>query len=294
MNASSSTPRSSSPTKPVLALSLLIGLAALMPAEATVLRDDTFADGTRTGWYTSRPGSDLTASSDDGGKMVATVGGTSHQIVTYFTDTANPVSLEVGETLQITTVLTFEGLSSSLNAFLRVGVFNSGGARITSDEHTTLSDTFRLYRGYGPFGSRPAGINRLAKRTGNSVALLVDGTPWTMVETIPTAYSLTNNTEYTLLMKLTRTNESEMLVNTTVTIDGNSFPITFTDTSSPFTTFDTFAIAMGGASSPSSYLDSFTVHSMRVEVIPEPTSLTLLGLAGGSLLFAGVRKIKKD
>ncbi len=276
---------------PLLALSLLSVFTLSAPVSAaTVLLDQDFSDGSKAGWYTSRASSDLTATAAGGGSMTSLIGGTTTQLLTYFTGPGDQrTTLEIGETLQITVQFSLSGVTTGAgNPTLRFGVFDSGNQRINADEKGVTTSEFNAYRGYAIFGSRNNGLTSAAERTGNYNVLLVDGTPWSSLGTFDRtedSFSFQSNVKYTLTISIRRTAETEVDITSLITFGDKQFEYTLTDSVSPFVRFDTFALA--GAKDLSA---SITLDSVLIQVIPEPGTTALFSLVAVGLLFTRFKR----
>jgi len=115
-------------------------MVAAHVADAVVLLDDTWVDGTRTdtslpvesAWYASSASS-LTAAE---GVMTGTAATSSRSWWTYFTtNAANPVRLVEGDTLKLTLAFTPVGINANNSSYsFRLGVYDfSSGSRTTAD-----------------------------------------------------------------------------------------------------------------------------------------------------------------
>lgn len=147
-------------------LSVALGTAGL--ARATVLLNDTFADGDRTtqnlpasaAFY--QGGSSVNQSLDVVSQTLQysfdNTSGQLGQYVVYFTAEGSPVSLNVGDKLSVS--LTFSGDQIVNGAdSLRIGLFDSGGSRVSADYSGVANVAFNAYTGYSFFGNMGAGSN---------------------------------------------------------------------------------------------------------------------------------------
>ncbi len=101
-----------------------------MGAHATIILDDTFADGTRNNqnlptdaaWYVSTPASWKTAVN----ALTVTNGTSAILGVTYFgVNSSTPVSLNVGDTLTVTLTITFNGVAANNSSQgFKIGVYD--------------------------------------------------------------------------------------------------------------------------------------------------------------------------
>ena len=136
-----------------------------LPAHATLLLDDTFADGDRTTrllptsaqWYTGGPSSIVSVNSASGLTFTETKSATATALA-YF----NPTTLQVGQSLALSFSYSFQKTAVSDNDF-QFGLYNSGGQYLTKDGTGLNNAIFNNYTGYatsGVFGIDPSGLGR--------------------------------------------------------------------------------------------------------------------------------------
>jgi hypothetical protein len=163
---------------------------------------------------------------------------------------------------------------------LRIGLYNSGGTRVSADTSGIANTAFNAYTGYGLWANlNAAGSNstRLVQRTGTNTTLFASGAHSNIVSAMP-ALGYTADTTYTLMLEIEHTSASSVTLTFT---DSNGYSRTGTDTAGSFTSFDTFALFLGNGSSVTNY----TVDNVQISVVPEPGSGLLAGLGGGALLL---------
>lgn len=251
----------------VVAIAALVGFA--LPSHATVYLDDFWADGSRSvqnlptesAWFAS--GSSITAATSN---MTLTVGGSAVLVVTYFTtnSTTLPVQLNVGDTLQATFDLTFNGVPglNSSEGF-RIGLFDFYDStlspkRVTSDG--SLSSTSGLgngVQGYALFQNMATVFTNanlspidIRKRTNvTSSHLLSASGDWTTLGVGPgnsiTGFpGFSNNVPYILQLSLQRTDTNSLLVTVSWvnTLSGASLTTSFTDNAATNFNFDGIAL----------------------------------------------------
>ena len=171
-------------------------LATSLSTHATVLLDDTFADGTRNttslptdaAWFASS-GSSLTAVP---GSMTMVLGSSAVLGVSYFTANAtSQASLGVGDTLVTTIKFTFNGVApqNSSQGF-RLAVCKFGVNRVSADFSSSSSQGANV-QGYSLFQTMGMTFNNaspmdIRKRTNLAdTSLLGTGGDWTSLGTGP-------------------------------------------------------------------------------------------------------------
>jgi hypothetical protein len=213
---------------PAVLVSALLLAAPTM--RATVLLDDTFADGTRNNtslptdaaWFASSGGS-LTATT---GAMTLSMGNSAILGVCYFTtNAASPASLGVGDTLLATIIFTFNGVApSNTSQGFRIGLFDFGANRVSADFSSSSSQGANV-AGYALFQTMGAIFNNatpmdLRKRTTlTDTSLLGTSGDWTSLGTGPgntNGFSgFTSGGQYTLQLSLQRTDVNSLQVTAT-------------------------------------------------------------------------------
>lgn len=211
---------------------------------------------------------------------------TSSSWTTYFTPEATPVTLaDAGNKLKVTWVFTpnnVNALNSSQNFRLAL-VDTPSAARLATDAAPPDS----TFVGYGMFMNMGATLGRstpfslmerslltsgnLLSSSGNWASLVDDG------NTSDIGY--VSGTQYTFVMTATRTALGELALTASMTggslgNDG-TLEVAYTDATPNSFTFDTLAIRPSGATTTA---ESFDTSLFRVELIPEPTTATLVGL----------------
>lgn len=254
-------------------LGLALGLAGAASALAgsQVLLNETFADGERetqalpdsAEWFGSSAANTLWIERDRG--LVQDGGG--RHVLAYFTPSQEPIRLSPGQTLRLTYELAVIGPMDGPSAF-RVGLFDSGGARVIDDKQSRSRD-FVGYRGYiGTTNPKPLknAPLRLAKRTGESDTLLA---------TI-TAYELLGGSGGSLeFMEDGVFYKGELSVKclgydqavVTHSYGGGELRdqlVVETDARNPQFTFDTVAVHAGSKAA-----DGFVLRSVRIEILSQ-------------------------
>jgi len=270
-------------------IATVLTFAAAAPIHATVLLDDTFADGTRNNtslptdaaWYASSGGS-LTAAP---GAMTLSMGTSAILGVSYFTTSANsPASLSVGDTLLATITFTFNGVAplNSSQGF-RIGLFDFGSNRVSADFSSSSSQGANV-SGYALFQTMGVTFNNatpmdLRKRTTlTDTSLLGTSGDWTSLGTGPgntnTFSGFTTGTQYTLQLSLQRTDVGTMQVMATWLnlSSGATLSTSETDTGATNFNFDGFGIRPQTAATSST---NIVFNEVRVELVPAATPPTI-------------------
>ena len=237
-----------------LAFIFLLGLSAGRATDIVVV-NDTLSRASRTAaptatgaqWFIIGPGT--TATYAPGALTVSN--NSSAQFLGYFTTSAAPVRLKVGQNVTLTFTFSLAGTlapSTDQTAF-RIGLFNSGGARISSDITTlSSSSTFEAYSGYAAMMSPATAGQSLRKRV-----VLASTNKNNLIGTAATVYgaplasgasqSLATGVDYTAVVRAARTLTG---VEFTVTLTGgglNNYTLSCTDPAAgSVATFDTLAL----------------------------------------------------
>jgi pectate lyase len=258
---------------------------SLISARATVVLDDTFADGNRnvqslptgSAWFASS-GSSLTATT---GAMTLTMGSSAILGVTYFTPNAtSPVSLAVGDTLSVTILFNLNGVAA-LNSSqgFRLAVCNFGTNRASADFSSNSSQGGNV-QGYSLFqtmgltfnNATPMDIRKRTTLTDNS--LLGTSGDWTSLGTGPgntnTFPGFTNGVQYTLQITVQRTDVNTVVVSDTWLNSATGATISTSVTDSGATNFNFDGIALRPQSAATT-ASSIVFNEVRVEYIAAGT-----------------------
>ncbi len=285
---------------PTVLLSALL-LAAAPLSRATVLLDDTFADGTRNNtalptdaaWYASS-GSSLTATT---GAMKLVLGGSAILGVSYFTpNAASQASLGIGDTLVTTITFTFNGVAplNSSQGF-RLAVCDFGANRVSADFSSSSSQGANV-PGYALFQTMGVTFNNatpmdLRKRTTlTDTSLLGTGGDWTSLGTGP---GNTNNfsgfasgTQYNLQLSLQRTGASSILMTATWLnlADGTTLSTSVADNAASNFNFDGIALRPQTAATSST---NIVFNEVQVELVPAATPPSISTQPVDESIFVG-------
>ncbi|HXI84332.1 MAG TPA: glycosyl hydrolase family 28 protein [Verrucomicrobiae bacterium] len=228
----------------------------------TLVLDDTWSTGVRTNqnlptssaWWTSTAGALDAAASN----MTLTVGGSSSQIITYFTPDSNspPIQLNIGDTLTATFKFTFNGVppNGSSSQGFRFGLFdfadgNNSPKRVSSDGLSVGSQGSSV-AGYALFGkvygklsdATPIDIRKRINLSSSSL-LGTSGDFTSLAKDSLDTNSFggfANLTPYTLQFVLQRTGLNSMVVTITWlnTVTGATLSDSVTDNSASNFSFD--------------------------------------------------------
>jgi hypothetical protein len=281
-------------------------LAASAPA-ATILLNDTWTDGQRT--QTNLPNesavfvSAAASTSVAAGSLSYTQSTGSQRLITYFAGAGSPVSVPVGQALKATvSFFARDGLGTSVSRNFRVGLYRDpDGTQVAVDGFNDAGGSGNPwgnaegYAGLFPL-STTAGTTQLfqiQKRTlvdGSQTSLMGAGAAYTAGPAGGGIVTAALNNLYTLTFTLNRVAAAQMNVTATLADSSgtlaNLTTINTTDgtsqlgTGAPYTAFDMLSFRFSAADGTANRLE-FT--RIKVELIPEPASLGLLGLAGAAL-----------
>jgi hypothetical protein len=287
-------------------LSITLVLSMVLPlfagAYSTIVNDD-FSSGVRNvqslpnqmAWYKDNSsGTSLTVSD---GAMTQTAGTSAGMSLAHFGTNATgtiPVNLAVGDQLTVAFSFTFDGTSfgTSWNSgtALRVGLFDSGGSRISEDGFSGSSSAFSGYDGYmlamGSSGTR------LYDRTGTGALLSALGEYTTLLnETDVGGALITTGTLYSGTFTVARSDADQLDLIFSLTGGPGAHTISHSVAADITTSFDTLAFRIGG-----NVVDSMSFESFHIEysAIPEPrSSVFLMGCAGLLVVFRCARRSEK-
>ena len=269
-------------------LSILFA-GALLPAQATVLLDDTWADGTRNNenlptdaaWYFSSASSIATST----GAMSITMGSSAILGVSYFTaNSGSPVTMNVGDTLTATITFTFNGVTttSSSGAF-RFALCDFGTNRSSADLSSNNGQggnvaAYSLFQTMVATFNNSSPMNVEKRTTVSDSALLGTSGDWSSLGTGPgniTGFpGFASGTQYTLRISLQRTGATAMQITETWvnTSTSASISTTETDNSASNFNFDGLAIRPSAASSSAS---TITFNEVRVDYVAASSPPTI-------------------
>ncbi|PTY00290.1 hypothetical protein DB345_01725 [Spartobacteria bacterium LR76] len=255
-------------------------------AAATVIVDDTFADGQRgpTGnqnlpssmnWYASNAAS-LTATT---GNMTLTPGASA---LAYYTSTGT-INLLDGQKMTMTIAFTptFTTAPTSDN-LIRFALFNSNGSRVTADGGGTSpsSGVYAPYTGY--MGGIGNGLSLYERTSGSNNLINSIGSGGYTSLTSGASLSLVSGTQYVYTLSLERSGTSTILTAalTGGTLSGRT--ITYADTTGAYSSFDSVALYQGSG------MPQMDFTEVKITTVPEPSVLALSALA--CVAFLGMHR----
>lgn len=260
--------------------------------------DSDLDNDIESSWFNS--GGTMTPSA---GHLITTVPAGSASWTTYFAPEATPISLAQNQQIKVTWVFTPTGINNGggpdTGLGFRSALANVGALERRTTDGSPIDSAYAGYRlSFNVSSTLPANALALRERAnpGTVGNLLVNDGQWTSViasgGTAGTEGML-NGTQYTYTFSLTRTASDELDVSASITggnINGTgSLSLSFTDTTANGGNFDfdTFALR---PSSQAATANQFDTTLFQVELIPEPSTWALLGLAGFGLILRRWRK----
>ncbi len=264
-----------------IACAVLLVVAA--PSQAALVLDDSFSDGDRTDgtdpldsqWFFLTNIAPDTAAVVGDALTLERTGSTSVGFNPHSVTTFAPQTLGIGDTIILT--FNFQSLGGASATGIRFGLYNSGGTNLGNDiagAPPATGSTFQNDLGYSVFAPhqqvsnvtlyhRPTNStnNTLQVAAGANTIVVGSGIQGTATDTA---------TVYTASLAINRFNSTSF--NLAVNYAGTSFsenytPAALTDT------YDTLSIfGITGQN------QAFTIDNVRVEVIPEPSTVAMLGV----------------
>ena len=257
-------------------------------AAALVLMNDSFADGERATlappnsatWLKAQ--SSTTATVAPGSAQFTWNTTSADMISGYFTNAGLPVTLGVGDTLNVKVTFSFTGLNPGSIAApspgLRFGILDSKGSRAADNGGTSnaayVSDTgYGLFASISTVGSGTAfTLNRRTTLSSNNI--FNTGADFTTIGSGGgTSRAFDNNTDYVLSYSITRLSATQTRLTSSVTGGtlGDTYNFSTTETSAtPETTFDYF----GWRVASSNFAASMTFKNLSVTLGLVPPSIT--------------------
>jgi hypothetical protein len=269
----------------LLILSLSIGAATT--AHAAAVFTDTFDSGTGS-WYVASTGATGASLDNDGtGRLRFIEGSNGVNMQETIGRSFTTQSLSVGETIRLTFDFAWDTGATTTGAaqIIRAGLFDVTNP--ISAANWSGSNAIGAGTGYYTFirdGNASGNIARLESWTtaSSTVGPTNGGGTVTALGSNTTNFNINDNATITYQALFEVTYVSATQVDTLFTLTEGAttrFSVAGSQTSgSLVTSFDSVVIKTGAAN-PTSYIDN-----VKVEVIPEPGSVALLGLGGLALL----------
>lgn len=287
----------------------MFAAALAVPALGVVIVDDSFTDGNLaktgaldTNWWTSSSSSALEIAVGSMGLVTGTSGRGIHTV--FASQTLSNVGDKIIATYTFTTPATIGGTSSSSTSF-KLGLFDTLGRALNQD-HTYSSGSPNSIYGWNTVGGTgDAGIpgymldmdvnapltNDLTIRehvvgATNGQFLGTSGNFATIGSTGPDGvYAWAANTSYTGSITIERTSATEVTITGTLGAESHSV----VDNVDPSFVFDMLAFHVnsnrfGSTSAQNTPDNGIDFTNVKIEFIPEPASIALLGLGGLAML----------
>jgi pectate lyase len=273
---------------------------AVFPMHATVLVDDTFADGTRnnqnlptdSAWYASS-GASLTATN---GAMTLIVGNSAILAITYFTPAASPASLNVGDSLLTTINFTFNGVdTTNTSQGFRLALCDFGNNRVSADFSSSSSQganvaAYALFQNLDVTFNGASPMDLRKRTTLTDTSLLGSSGDWTSLATGPgdtNAFpGFANGTPYTLQLSVQRIDVASLQITATWmnAANGTTLSTTVTDTAASNFNFDGLGIRPQTAATTST---NIVFNEVRVEYVPAGTPPSINTQPSDQSVFVG-------
>jgi hypothetical protein len=283
----------------VAALAAALMLSTVVEGQ-TIILNETWSDGERStqnlpnsaAWYSSLSTSTLTATT---GSMTQSLSSSAMNIA-YLTNTPDSVfTLAVGDTLELAYSISFAGRVPGAQGYFRAGLYNTVATpRITADEGGALNDAYVGATGYmlNTNGLESEKTIDLRRRTsGNDRNLMTSTNPYSTLPGSSTFQAtVDNDLIYNGILRITATDLTSNTIEAILTGPDNAtvFSFTSTDTSSVYRSFNTVGFA-----SASSNGTSFTLTSVDVILVPEPSAAALIVVGGLGVVFCRKRTSRK-
>ena len=288
----------------VLASALM--LAAVSPASATVLLDDTFADGTRnnqnlptdSAWFFSTA-ADVTTTT---GSMSIAMPSGSLMGITYFgTNSSSPVQLGIGDMLTASITFTLNNvapLNTSQN--FRLGLFDFADSTlspkwVTADGFGTGTqgsgvNGYALFQNMGVTFNSASPMNLLKRTTPTDASLLGTSGDYTSQASGPGSTNnfngFTNGGQYLLQFSVQRADAVSLVLNVTWQniASGASLSTSVTDSAASTFNFDGIALRPSGNGSTAT---NIVFNEVRVDLISGATAPAINTQPQDQSIFVG-------
>ncbi len=285
-----------------IALVAIFLLATHPAAHATVVLDDTFANGTRnvqnlptsSAWFSSSSGASLTAAP---GAMTLTLGANAVLALTYFSSSNAPVSLNVGDTLQADITFTFKNVNptnTTANGF-RIALCDFSTNRVSADFSSSTTQganvaAYALFQNMSGTFSTSDPLLIMKRTTVTDTALLSSSGDWTALVAGPgdiTGFpGFANGTQYSLQLSAQRIDAASVQITATWmnVSNGATISTSFIDASASNFNFDGLALR------PQNAINSATnivFNEVRVEYIAAGTGPSINTQPQDQSVFVG-------
>ena len=269
---------------------VLTTLLYVASARATVILDDTFADGTRnnqslptdSAWFVSSAGSWTTTP----GSMSLAMGSTAVMGITYFgANSSSPVQLNVGDTLTVSIKFTFTGVAAqNTSQNFKIGVYDFADSSLSpkwaTADLTSNSGQGTGVQGYCLFENMGVTFNNsnpmtIEKRTTPSDAnLLSTSSDYSSLGAGPgniTGFpGFSSGTQYILQLSLQRSNLTSMVISATWQNVSSGATITTTEVDTGATSFNFDGIALRPAAAAST-ASTIAFNEVTVQLVSAAT-----------------------
>ncbi len=287
-------------------LATVLTFAAAAPTDATVLLDDTFADGTRTNqnlptdsaWFVSSA-ADVTMTT--GSMSIATPNGSFMGITYFATNSSSPVQLWIGDMLTATITFTLNNVAPlNTSQGFRLGLFDFADSTlspkwVTADGFSTSSQGTNV-QGYALFQNMGVAFNNatpmsLTKRTtATDSSLLGTSGDWTSQINGPgntnNFHGFASGGQYLLQFMAQRADAVSLVLTVTWQnlANGASLSTSVTDSAASTFNFDGIALRPSGSGSTAT---NIVFNEVRVELVPSATAPTITSQPQDQSVFAG-------
>lgn len=236
-----------------LSASFSILSVAALQAE-TVLVSETFSDGSRSGnnppnsleWYCSVSGRFL----QDGKGFMSILGATdtARHAVAQFVSPEKPITLEKGQSLTLSFVVKPLTIGIPAGNSIRFGLFNTANDAInifTADGQNPMDASAQGYVGAVMTKSETSVSLSIMKREGLG-GFLTNSHAYQSVKTGPASFFFEAGKSYEVKLRVERKNETtaEIRIEIAGQGQGDTFELSYQDTSAPFFTFDTIGFSI--------------------------------------------------
>lgn len=245
---------------------------------------DRFDDGERAQlrlpasaqWVTSAPAAGLTVTSSQ--LVFAGDAAAPQHIVGYFAPAGRPVALAARQSLRARFTFSTPTAPASVQNGWRLGLFNSGGARVTTDGGGTSHLSYNGWTGYALMlnPNNTSGVAQLYKRApalaspGGDALIAASGPYATTLGSSVPCQVFAANTTYTGQITLTR--RTSGAVDIWMEFSGgalNGYTIRATDSSGAVTSFDALAMSINRSGSTPAF-SSLRLDDVVVTAPPPP------------------------